>query len=59
MWPDVIPGFRFRCFPFKNTEEYEFYIEGVTHNYVFGGPSFTVVELSRGLRTTDYGNSKK
>lgn len=59
MWPDVIPGFRFRCFPFKNGEEYEFYIEGVTHNYIFGGPSYSVVELTRGLRTVDYGSNDK
>lgn len=57
MWPDIIPGSRFRYYPFKNGDQYEFYIEGVTHNYVFGGPSYTSIQISRGLRVSDYENT--
>jgi hypothetical protein len=54
MWPDVLPGNRFEYLPFKNQIPYLFYIEGVTHNYSFGGSCTTRVEISRGLQATEY-----
>lgn len=52
--PDILPGCRFRTQPFKNEPSYDFYIDRVSHDYVFGGPSTTKVTLSRGLPTTVY-----
>ncbi len=54
MWPDVLPGNKFLYNPFKNTNVYEFYIEGVTHTYVFGGRSKTTLNVGRGALLSDY-----
>lgn len=56
MWPDILPGNKFIGQPFKNNLDYEFYIEGVTHIYNFGGKSATVLNLARGLKKSDYDN---
>ena len=61
MWPDILPGNRFTCKPFKlsvkdPSSQYMFYIESVRHDYQFGGPSTTTLEITRGLRSVDYGN---
>lgn len=54
MWPDVLPGNKFTYTPYKNTDTYEFYIEGVTHTYEFGGESMTSLTLNRGMKLSDY-----
>ena len=57
MWPDILPGNKFLYNPFKDSQDlYEFYIESVAHVYEFGGKSSTTLELSRGLKYTDYNN---
>lgn len=61
MWPDVLPGNRFMCKPFKMStsdpnSQYMFYIESIKHDYQFGGPSTTTLEITRGLRKIDYDN---
>jgi hypothetical protein len=57
--PDIIPGNVFTYEPFKNktkntSKEWDFYITGVTHTYVFGGQSQTTLSLSRGLPKSVY-----
>ncbi len=52
--PDIIPGNRFTYAPFRNGEEWEFYIEAISHEYVFGGQSTTTLTLTRGLPKTIY-----
>lgn len=52
--PDILPGNRFLFAPFKDGQVWEFYIEGVTHNWVFGGNSTTTLTLSRGLPQSVY-----
>lgn len=52
--PDIIPGNRFVYAPFKNGELWEFYIEGVEHEYEFGEESTTTLALTRGLPKTLY-----
>jgi hypothetical protein len=47
--PDIMPGNRLIFAPFKDTEQWQFYIEGVTHNWVFGRTATTQLSLSRGL----------
>jgi hypothetical protein len=54
--PDILPGNRWRYSPFKNQGTYDFYIEGVTQSFVFGGPSTTSLTLSRGLSSDVYAN---
>lgn len=54
LMPDVRVGTRFRYFPFKGEPSWDFYIEGVKHNFVFGGTSTTSLSLGRGLPTTIY-----
>lgn len=54
--PTIMPGNRFRYTPFKAQPTYDFYIEGVTHQYTFGGPSTTSLALSRGMPTSVYGD---
>lgn len=58
--PDIIPGNRFTYQPLKelNNAPWTFYIEGVTHHYVFGGPSLTTLHLSRGLPADVYGDTR-
>ncbi|MDE2232599.1 MAG: hypothetical protein KGJ90_00505 [Patescibacteria group bacterium] len=55
--PDIVVGNRFRTKPFKNDVSWDFYIEGIDHNFVFGGPSTTTLTLSRGLPTSVYADS--
>jgi hypothetical protein len=55
--PDIFPGCRFRCQPFKNEPTYDFYIDEVKNHWVFGGPSSTEISLSRGLPTTVYADT--
>lgn len=57
--PDIIPGCKFQYQPLKEPSiaPWIFYIEGVEHNYVFGGQSTTTLTLSRGLPAPVYGNA--
>lgn len=55
--PAVLVGARFRYAPFKNGELWDFYIEGFRHDFVFGGPSTTTLELTRGLPTLIYADT--
>ena len=52
--PDILPGTVFRYSPFKNDVTWDFYVTGVAHRWVFGGPSLTTLTLARGLPTTVY-----
>lgn len=52
--PDVMPGCRYRYQPLKGEDTWDFYIEGVTHSFAFGGPSMTSLALTRGLPSTVY-----
>lgn len=52
--PDIFVGNKFQYAPFKGDSDYLFYIEGVTHNWEFGGNSNTTIEIARGLRVTEY-----
>jgi hypothetical protein len=55
--PDIVAGCRFRTRPFKSEPTWDFYIEGVEHRFVFGGPSTTSVTLSQGLPTAVYADA--
>lgn len=58
MWPTIFPGNKFAYKPFKNsTDEYLFYIEGVTHQYNYGEDCITTLCLSRGLKSSEYADS--
>ena len=61
--PDILPGNKFTYNPFKDTSLYDpslqsntwdFYIEEVTHHYVFAGKSSTTLKLTRGLPSSIY-----
>lgn len=52
--PDVMPGCVFTYNPFKNDSSWDFYIEGVTHTFEFGGDSRTTLALARGLPSSVY-----
>ena len=56
--PDILPGCRFRYEPFKGQAAWDFYIEEVVHDYVFGGFSTTTLTLTRGLPQTVYAASQ-
>ena len=57
--PDIIPGNKFQYQPLKGPDlgPWLFYIEGVEHEYVFGGKSTTKLTLSRGLPANVYANT--
>lgn len=55
--PDILIGTRFIYNLFKNPEPWQFYVEGVDHDFVFGEQSTTTLTLSRGLPSTVYANS--
>lgn len=54
--PDILAGNRIVLPVRKNNEPWEFYIEGVTHNYQFGGAAVTTLSLNRGLPQEVYGD---
>ncbi len=56
--PDIMPGCVFNYQPFKIGENWDFYISGISHSYVFGGPSQTQLSLSRGLPHSVYEDPK-
>lgn len=55
--PDILIGSRFRYQPFKNGDDWDFYIKQVTHDFVFGGPSTTSLVLTRGLPAAVYSDT--
>lgn len=55
--PGVFIGDRFQYTPAKVGIQHDFYIEGLTHQYIFGGASTTTLMLSRGLPTAIYNQS--
>lgn len=55
--PVINIGTRFRYAPFKAGETWDFYVESFKHEFTFGGPSRTVVNMSRGLPTSVYADS--
>jgi hypothetical protein len=55
--PDILIGNKITLQPFKDQEEWEFYIEGFTHSYTFGGAATTSLMLTRGLPLAVYQNS--
>lgn len=57
--PDIIPGSKFSYQPLKELKglKWTFYVDGVNHSYVFGGPSLTTLRLSRGLPSDVYGDT--
>lgn len=55
--PDILPGVRFTFTPYKDNEQWQFYIEGVSHSYVFGQHSTTTLSLARGLPLSVYEDS--
>jgi hypothetical protein len=66
LMPSVFPGTKFKYYPYKGEShnsyqntEYEFYVEGVAHTFVFGGRSETTLTLSRGVPTYIWKDSQK
>lgn len=55
--PDLVPGVKFTYIPFHDNEPWDFYVEGVTHQFIFGGQSTTKLALSRGLPSSVYADS--
>lgn len=59
--PDILPGNVFRYQPYKDeVGTWDFYIESVSHRFVFGGRpegSVTMLGLSRGLPTSVYNDT--
>jgi len=55
--PSVYIGTRYEYAPFKDGLLWTFYVEGVTHHFVFGGQSSTTLTLSRGLPSGVYADS--
>ena len=59
--PSIRIGTRFRYTPFKNAlpddAPWDFYVEEVTHRFVFGGQSSTTLALTRGLPSSVYADS--
>ena len=55
--PSIYIGTRYRYAPFKDGITWDFYVEGVTHHYVFGGQSSTTLTLTRGLPTSVYNDT--
>lgn len=54
LWPDIFIGNKFQYKPFRLGSDYLFYIEKVSHSYLFGGPSTTTIEATRGLKVDEY-----
>ena len=52
--PDILPGNVFTYSLFKDGNTYDFYIESVSHEYIFGTSSRTVLSLNRGLPSSVY-----
>lgn len=56
--PDIFPGNLFTWSPFRQTtDEWVGYINTVTHNYIFGGPTTTTLTVERCLPQGVYAES--
>ena len=55
--PSIYIGTRYRYAPFKDGTIWEFYVEGVSHRFVFGGQSMTTLTLTRGLPVSVYSDT--
>jgi hypothetical protein len=55
--PHVLVGTRFRYAPYKDMINWDFYVESVTHSFVFGGESTTSLSLTRGLPSSIYADA--
>jgi len=56
--PDMLPGTVFTYVPFKDSVTWDFYVQGVSHSYQFGGQSTTTLTLTRGLPSAVYQDSQ-
>ena len=53
--PDIFPGSRFSYYPFRDQQEWTYYIEGVAHTFDFmGSQSSTTLQMDRGLPSYIY-----
>jgi hypothetical protein len=61
--PDILQGNVFRYRPFKSSSPdqgtWDFYVDSVQHSFTFGGRSATTLNLSRGLPSSVYADTKK
>lgn len=55
--PEIQVGSRFRYQPFKDPATWDFYIDTVQHEFIFGGACSTRLELTRGLPSDVYANA--
>lgn len=55
--PTILQGNKITCQPFKNGDNWTFYIDSVTHHFEFGGRSMTTLQVSRGLPQSVYANA--
>lgn len=55
--PTILQGNKITCQPFKNGEDWTFYINEVTHHFEFGGKSTTTLKISRGLPKNVYNDT--
>jgi hypothetical protein len=54
MMPDMMPGTVFTYYPFKDGISWDFYVQGVSHQFSFGGSASTTLSLTRGLPSAIY-----
>jgi hypothetical protein len=52
--PDILPGNVFQCAPYKDNNTWDFYIESVTHSFMFGQRATTTMTISRGMPDSVY-----
>ena len=57
--PDIMIGCRFKYPPLKNEGPWDFYIESVTHTFIFGGKPTTSLRLTRGLPSVVYSDTSQ
>ena len=55
--PGIPLGSRFRYAPYKDNVPWDFYVEGYSHKFVFGGQSSTTLTLCRGLPAEVYADT--
>jgi hypothetical protein len=57
MMPDMMPGTVFTYVPFKDGVTWDFYVQGVSHTFTFGGQNTTTLTLTRGLPSAVYADT--
>lgn len=55
--PDIEVGCKLTYQPYRNNQNWDFYITGVTHTFVFGGQSQTQITIDRGLPSDVYNDN--